>query len=125
MIEVQSNQKSRKEFFPNYDDLFNNLTHHENLTMAANPNPNFTTMNWRVTIYAAERVNLFFGHLKDKSAPIKLACDQKLPLIEICAGNFTKPEYIAQTQNLDMSSLKKKWVLDYCKYHNMIVTEKV
>ena len=125
MLEVQSNQKSRKEFFHSYDDLFNHLTRHENLTMAANPNPNFTTMNWRFTLYAADRVNLFFGHLKDKSAPIKLACDQKLSLIEICAGNFTNPEYVAQTTGLNLSELKKKWALDYCRYHNMIVTEKV
>lgn len=73
MLEVQSNQKSCKEFFQSYDDLFNHLTRHENLTMAANPNPNFTTMNWRFTTYAADRVHLFFGHLKDKSVPIKLA----------------------------------------------------
>jgi hypothetical protein len=80
MIRVESNQRSSKEWFQSYDDLFNHITRHENLSMAANPNPNFTTMNWRFTIYAAERVELYFSHLKDKSIPIKEACDQQFPL---------------------------------------------
>ncbi len=124
MIKVESNQRSRSEYFQSYDDLFDHITRHENLSMAANPNPNFTTMNWRFTIYAAERVELFFSHWKDKFIVIKEACDQGFPLIEICAGDFTRPEYVVVTPRLDMSSLKKKWVLDYCTAHNMIITEK-
>ncbi len=123
MIEVQSNERSRKEWFQSYDDLFNHITRQEYLSMAANPNPNFTTMNWRFTIYAGERVELYFAHLKDKSTSIKEACDQKLPLIEICTNDFTRPEYVVVTPKLDMLPLKKKWVLDYCKAHNMVITE--
>lgn len=123
MIRVESNQRSRKEWFKSYDDLFNHLTRHEHLSMAANPNPNFTTMNWRFTVYAGERVDLYFSHLKGTSIAIKEACDKQFALIEICTGDFTRPKYVVVTLELDMLPLKKKWVLDYCEAHNMVITE--
>jgi hypothetical protein len=45
---------------------------------------------------------------------------ERLPLVEICFGDHTKRLYIAQTSNIDMDYLKKKW----CTYHNFLVRER-
>lgn len=122
MIEVKP-LRLNKQWFKSYDELFESLNRLENLKMTASFPSSLTAMNWRFTIYAAERVGLFFSPIKDEHIAIKEACEQNLPLIEICTGDFTKPEYVVQTPNLDMSALKKKWALDYCAAHNMAITE--
>jgi hypothetical protein len=123
MLELKIAPPPTIELFENYHDLFYHLVRLENLKMLA-PNPDFSTMNWSFTLYSPDRVALLFEHMKDDFLPIQQAYEQGLPLLEICSGDFGLPEYIVKTPMLNMDYLKKRWVLDYCECHEMIVTEK-
>ena len=121
IIELKTVQKPK--LFKSYDDLFLYLTKLENMKMLV-PNPDFKTMNWSFCLHSADRVRLLFEHMKEDPLPIKEAYEQGLPLIEICSGDFDRPEYVVKTPVLNMSYLKKKWALEYCECHGLIIMEK-
>ena len=111
------------ELFEDYNDFFQYLVHLENLKMLA-PNPEISRMNWSFTLYSPDKVTLLFEHMKEDFFPIKEAYEQELPLLEICSGDFGLPKYVVKTPMLNVDYLKKKWVLDYCECHGLIITEK-
>lgn len=109
-------------YFKDYNDLFDSLNGTENTNFIA-VNQNARDRDWTFTIHPPQRVTAFFAHLKDSCEAIKEAFDENLPLIEICTGDYTKPQYIAQTPNVDMDYLKKKWCVDYCECHYLVLRE--
>jgi len=109
-------------YFKDYNDLFENLIGIES-TKSIAVNQNARDRDWTFTIHTPQRVTAFFAHLKDSCEAIKEAFEEGLPLIEICAGDYTKPHYIAQTPNVDMDYLKKRWCVEYCTFHNVLVKE--
>lgn len=110
------------EQFEDYNELFDCLTAIENTKLIAN-NPDFKNMNWSFTIHPPRRVAAFYAHLKDSCEAIKEAYEEGLPLIVICTGEHSKPTYIALTPNIDVDYLKKKWCVDYCTWHHLVVRE--
>jgi hypothetical protein len=121
MIEVKTISNKEKECFQSYDALFDHFVEVENLKMLE-PEPDFSEMQWSFTAYAPHHVQAFYTHLKDQSPVVKEALESQLPLIEICTGDFSNPEYIVGTANLDIKYLKQKWTLAYCSAHNMTIT---
>ncbi|MGV8948881.1 MAG: hypothetical protein ACOH2E_05910 [Candidatus Paracaedibacter sp.] len=109
-------------YFKDYNDLFENLIGIENTKFIA-VNQNARDRDWTFTIHPPHRVVAFFAHLKDSCEAIKEAFEEDLPLIEICAGDYTKPLYVAQTPNVDREYLKKRWCLEYCVFHQLEVRE--
>lgn len=110
------------EHFKDYNELFDCITTIENLKLIAK-NLNFNEMNWSFTIHPPRRVAAFYGHLKNSCAAIKEAYEEDLSLIAICRGDYSKPTYIALTPNVDLDYLKKKWCIDYCTWHDLMVRE--
>jgi len=109
-------------YFKDYNDLFENLIGIENTKFIA-VNQNARDRDWTFAIHPPQRVAAFFAHLKDSCEAIKEACEEGSPLIEICAGDYTKPVYIVQTPNVDMDYLKKKWCVEYCGFHHLLIRE--
>jgi len=122
MIVVVSLNSDPAQYFEDYNELFDCFTAVENLKLVAKC-PNFKRMNWSFTIYSPKRVAAFYAHIKDSNEAIKEAFSEDLSLIEICTGDFTKPTYIALTPNVDLNYLKKKWCIDYCTFHHLVVRE--
>ena len=120
MIEVNTAPGQQNERFQNYDDLFDHIIEMENLKMLE-LEPDFRTMQWSFVAYAPHHVTALYMHLKGQDKAIKEASEKQLPLIEICTGDFTKPEYVVGTQTLNLGYLKKKWALAYCATHNMTI----
>jgi hypothetical protein len=110
------------EYFKGYNELFDHLTAIETTKLIAN-NPNFRKMNWSFTVHSPRRVAAFYAHLKDTCEAINEAYKECLSLIEICTGDYTKPIYIALTPNVDLDYLQKKWCVDYCTFHNLVMKE--
>lgn len=108
--------------FQSYEELFAHLAGAVDAELMA-VNHNAKDRDWRFTIHPPQRVAAFFSHLKDSCDAIKEAYEEGLSLIEICAGNYTKPQYIAQTPNVDMGYLKKRWCMDYCEFQQMGIRE--
>jgi hypothetical protein len=110
------------EHFENYNELFEHLTAIENTKLIAK-NPYFKEMNWSFTIHPPRRVAAFYTHLKDSCDAIKEAYEEGLSLIVMCTGDYRTPTYIALTPNVNVDYLKKKWCVDYCTWHHLLVTE--
>ena len=110
------------EQFENYNELFDCLSTIENLKLLAK-HPNFRQMNWSFTIYSPKRVAALHTNSKDSSVALREAFKENLPLIEICTGDYKNPLYIVVTPNVDMEYLKKKWCIDYCTFHHLLVRE--
>jgi hypothetical protein len=109
-------------YFKDYNDLFEYLAGTGNLNLTA-VNQNLIDRDWSFIVHSPQLVTAFFLHLKDSREAIKEAYEESLPLIEICSGDFTKPLYIAQTPNVDMDYLKKKWCREYCVVHHLLIRE--
>lgn len=122
MIKVLTLSRTLAGEFENFNDLFDCITTVENLKLVAK-NPDFKQMNWSFTIYPPKRAVALHTHSKAPSAAIKEAFEETLPLIEICTGNYKHPLHIALTPNVNMDYLKKKWCVDYCTYHHLLVKE--
>jgi hypothetical protein len=60
---------------------------------------------------------------KDAPTAVHEAFDENLPLIEICTGDYHNPMYIVVTPNVDIYYLKKRWCVDYCTFHHLLVRE--
>jgi hypothetical protein len=120
MIEVKAVSVQEKEYFQNYNELFDHIVEVENLRMLQ-LEPDFKTMQWSFTTYVPQHVAVLYAHLKAQNDVVREAFENQLPLIEICTGDFTNPQYVVKTPNLDIEYLKKKWVLAYCTAHDMTV----
>jgi hypothetical protein len=108
--------------FLSYDELFEHLAGIADTEFMA-VNHNAKDRDWRFIIHSPRRVTAFLSHLKDSCDAIKEALEESLPLIEICSGDYSKPLYIAQTPNVDMDYLKRRWCIDWCNIHHFLIRE--
>ena len=122
MIVIQPLNGTPTEDFESYGELFdclistNNVDFHEDST-------SIRDKDWSFTVYPSKQVAALYGHSKDSPEAMKEAFEDHLPLIEICAGDFNQPLYIVLTPNVDLDYLKKKWCVDYCTWHHIVVRE--
>jgi len=123
-------------YFEDYHQLFEHITEIEGdlvgyITKAENSKPiAFADRDqeyWRFTVYPPQQVWSLYTHNKDlpeaARETVKEAFEAQLSLIEICRGDYTDPEYIVRTPNVDMNYLKKKWCIEYCAVHNIAIRE--
>jgi hypothetical protein len=119
MIIIPLDGKPAKHF-EDYNELFDTLIAIENRKLDAKI-PNLIPMSWSFTIHPPRQVAAFYAHLKDSCEGIKEAYEEGLPLIEFCNGAYRTPTYIALTPNVNLDYLKKKWCIDYCTWHHLVV----
>lgn len=122
MIEIIPLDGSQNLQFENYDQLFDYIVETENQKLLKKRS-NVKEMDWGFTIYPPKRVAALYAHGNDLDAAIKEAYEEGLSLIEICAGSYKHPSYIVDTPNIDMDYLKRKWCLDYCTYHDVLLRD--
>ena len=123
MIIIQPLDGTPAEYFESFDQLFEDIITTEALKVAAKTSHS-KPVNWSFAVYPADQVlPLLAAHKKPPEA-VEEAYEENLSLIEICTGDYKHPLYIVMTPNVDMDYLKKKWCVDYCTYHNLVVREK-
>ncbi|MGV8947775.1 MAG: hypothetical protein ACOH2E_00175 [Candidatus Paracaedibacter sp.] len=123
MIIIQPLDGTPAEHFENFDQLFECIIATEALKMAAK-NSHSRPMKWTFTVYPADEVLPFLAAHKKPPEAVEEAYEENLSLIEICTGDYKNPLYIVLTANVDMDYLKKKWCIDYCTWHNLLVRER-
>ena len=122
MIEIQASNGLQRTLYNGYGDLFDCLMKHENLKLLAKK-PDFNSLNWSFVIYPPKRVAILHAHQQNPSQMIKEAFENGLSLVEVCTGDYENPVQIVLTPNVNLEYLKKKWCLDYCRFHHLIVRE--
>ncbi|MBX9804543.1 MAG: hypothetical protein K2Y18_02175 [Alphaproteobacteria bacterium] len=122
MIKIVSLDGTPAEYFESFDELLKDIQTIENLKLV-DDQPNLSQLNWSFTIYSPRRVAALYTHTKDPCGAMQEAFEDNLPLIEICAGDYKMPLYIVLTANVDMDYLKRKWCIDWCTYHHLLVKE--
>ena len=122
MIKIVPLDGTPPEHFESFDELFETVTTMENSKLV-DEHPDFSHMNWSFTVYPPKRVAALHAHTKDPSVVLQEAFEDHLPLIEICAGDYKKALCIVLTPNVNMDYLKRKWCIDYCTYHHLLVRE--
>lgn len=120
MIQIVPLDGTQPQHFKSFKELFEDITTTENLKLV-DEHSDFTHMNWSFTVYPPKRVAILLAHTKDPSATLQEAFEDHLPLIEICTGDYKKPLYIVLTPNVDMDYLKRKWCIDWCTFHHLLV----
>jgi hypothetical protein len=78
-------------------------------------------MNWSFIIHPVGQVAALLAVHKKPSEVMKEAFEEHLPLIAICTGDYKHPTHIVLTPNVDMDYFKKKWCVDWCMCHRMVV----
>lgn len=106
------------EYFESYDALLECIMESENEKQSDD-----TPMDWSFNVYPPKEVVALYALSQKPCVVIEEAFEEDLPLIEICTGDYERPLYIALTPNVDMNFLKKKWCVDYCTYHDLVVRE--
>lgn len=122
MVIIVSTDGKSIEFFEDYNGLFEYLSGTEHAKFIA-VNQNVKDRDWNFTVYSPQQAAILYTDFKDSWEAIKEAFEERISLVEICSGDYKRPLYIAQTPNVDMDYLKKKWCVDYCVYHNLVVRE--
>ncbi len=109
------------EHFEDYNELFECITSTETMKAAKRLKP--VHIDWNFTIHHPKRASALYIQSKNPSEAIKEAFEENLALIEICTGDYKKPLYIPLTPNVDMDYLKRKWCIDSCTFHHILVKE--
>ena len=112
--------------FNNYDKLFDFLAQMDSEIKDGKLFESylqFEGTNWSFVIYPPDRVAALYKFATTIDPELQEAHDQQLSLLEICAGDYKNPQYIAVTPNIDMSGLKRKWCHDYCAFHGLALSE--
>lgn len=122
MIQILPLDGTPPQYFESFNELFVELTTAGNSKLLDDQS-NFAHMNWNFTVYPPKRVTALYAHTKDPCEAMQEAVEDNLPLIEICAGDYKKPQYIVLTTNVDMDYLKRKWCVDWCTFHHLLVRE--
>lgn len=122
MIEIIGLTGQQGRQFEDYNQLFDYLIRMENRKLLAYFS-DFKHLNWSFMIYSPKQVSSLYVYCKNPADAIREAFEDKLPLIEICTGSFQHPLYIVYTPIVDLDYLKKKWCLDYCRFHNLILKD--
>lgn len=120
MIQIIPLDGTPAEYFESFDELFKRIQTTENLKLA-DDQPDLSQMNWSFMIYTPKRVAVLYAHTSEPCEAIQEALGDNLPLIKICAGDYKKPLYIVLTPNIDMHYLKRKWCIDWCTFHHLLV----
>ena len=108
--------------FETFDELFESVNAAGN-SKHVNQDSDFEQKDWNYKVLTSKQVADLYANSKDPPDAMKEAIEDKLPLIEICAGDYQKPLYIVLTPNVDMDYLQRKWCIDYCTYHHIVVKE--
>ncbi|MGV8948382.1 MAG: hypothetical protein ACOH2E_03315 [Candidatus Paracaedibacter sp.] len=124
MIIIQPLNGEPAEHFETFDQLFEFIMTIEALKLVAK-NSHSKPMNWNFTVYSADQVFPLLAGYKKPPGALEEAYEENLSLIEICTGDYKKPLYVVLTPNVDMDYLKKKWCVDYCTYHDLVVRERL
>jgi hypothetical protein len=122
MIEIITLDRTPAGQFDDFNDLFDCIITIENLKLVAKP-PNTKQMNWSFAIHPPKRAAALYTHGDSPSEAIEEAYEEQLPLIEICAGDYKHPLYIVLTPNVAIDYLRKKWCLDWCTWHHLVLRE--
>jgi hypothetical protein len=122
MIIIHPLDGTPAEHFEDYNELFECILVNENLKRAAK-HPDFKNMDWSFTVFPPIQAAALYALSQDPCPAITEAFEDNLPLIEIYTGDYQKPLYIVDTPNVDMDYLKKKWCVDWCTFHNLVVRE--
>jgi len=122
MIVILDLNRTIVEQFDNFNELFDCLLIIENLKHSA-MRSDFRKMNWSFKMYSPKQVVTLYANSKNPCATMQEAFEDNLSLIEICAGDYRIPLYIVLSRNIDIDYLKKKWCIDYCTYHHLLVRE--
>ncbi len=85
----------------------------------------FEGRSWSFVTYPPDRVVALYKFAPAIDPDLQEAYDNQLSLLEICAGNYKNPQYIAVTPNVDVYGLKKKWCHEYCRVHGLALCETV
>jgi hypothetical protein len=108
--------------FEDFNELFDSITTNVNLEQDTT-DFDVNQMDWSFIIHPPQQVGALYIHSKNPSEAMKEAFEEHLSLIEICAGDYKHPVHIALTPNVDMDYLKKKWCMDWCTWHHLVVRE--
>ncbi|MGV8949312.1 MAG: hypothetical protein ACOH2E_08150 [Candidatus Paracaedibacter sp.] len=122
MIITQPLDGTPSEHFENFCQLFDCIITTEALKSAERTS-NSKPMNWSFIVYPAGQVDILLAAHKKPSEALREAFEEYLPLIEICTGDYKHPTHIVLTPNVDMHYLKKKWYVDWCAWHHIVVRE--
>jgi hypothetical protein len=123
MIIIQPINGAPAEHFENFDQLFECIITTEALKVAAKKSDS-KPMNWNFTVYPANQMGTLLSGHKNPPEALEEAFEENLSLVEICTGDYKNPLYVVLTPNVNMNYLKKKWCVDYCTYHNLVVRER-
>lgn len=121
MIQIIPLDGKPAEYFESFNEFFKNIITTENSKLV-DDQPDLAQMNWSFTVYPPKRVAAL-AHTTEPCEAIQEAMEDNLPLIEICAGDFRKPLYVVLTPNVDLEYLKRKWCVDWCTFHHVLVRE--
>ena len=112
--------------FNNYDKLFDFLAQMDSEIKDGKLFESclqFEGRSWSLVIYPPDRVAALYQFATTIDPELQEAHDQQLSLLEICAGDYKNPQYIAVTPHLDMDGLKRIWCHDYCRVHGLALSE--
>lgn len=118
MLDIFNSEGQKMAQVPHYEGLFNCLATRENLRLVAK-RPVIAKMAWSFVVYPPDRAASIYARSKAPCAALVEAYACKLPLIEICTGDYENPQYIAVTSQVDLVALKKSWCLAYCEAHQL------
>lgn len=122
MIQILPLDGAPPRYFESFNELFEEVTTSGNSKLLDDQS-NFVRMDWSFTVYPPTRVTALHVHTKAHCEAMQEAFKDNLSLIEICAGDYKKPLYIVLTPNVDMDYLKRKWCIDWCTFHHLLVRE--
>ena len=83
----------------------------------------FEGTNWSFVIYPPDRVAALYEFAITIDPELQKAYDEQLSLLETCTGDYKCPQYIALAPSVDVYELKKKWCHDYCRVHDLALSE--
>ena len=112
--------------FNNYDKLFDFLAQMDSEIKDGKLFESylqFEGRSWSFVIYPPDRVAAPYKFAITIDPELQEAHDQQLSLLEICAGDYKNPQYIAVTPNIDVGGLKRIWCHDYCRVHGLALSE--
>lgn len=122
MIKIVPLDGMPPQHFESFEELFEDINTTVNSKLVEAP-LDVAHMNWSFRIYPSKRVFVLYAHTKEPCAAMQEAFEDNLPLIEICTGDYKKPLYIVLTPNVYMDYLKRKWCIDWCTFHHLLVRE--
>ena len=81
--------------------------------------------HWRFSVFPPNKILERMNTLLKSYNPLMLgeAWQKRLMLVEICKGNLNDLKSILVEPGANVAALQKEWCLDYCRAHDMYITE--